>query len=154
MSSSAGDAFSTLLDEVAGCGVCDQMAYSHILGASNGPLDARLLIVGEAPGRLGAARTGVPFQGDRSGERLEGLLQAATQRSEEAATATRMMKREINELADAARRHQARRLVADEPDRIAAYTLETDVLQNLQRIYYYTRRMARTVLKSARATED
>jgi DNA polymerase len=78
VNSTAGDAFSMLLDEVAGCRVCDQMAYSHVLGASIGPLRARLLIVGEAPGRLGAARTGVPFQGDRSGERLDALLQAAS----------------------------------------------------------------------------
>ncbi len=59
------------------------MAYSHVLGAACGPLDARLLIVGEAPGRLGAARTGVPFLGDRSGERLEALLgEARLDRSE------------------------------------------------------------------------
>jgi DNA polymerase len=54
------------------------MAYSHVLGAANGPLEARLIVVGEAPGRLGAARTGVPFQGDRSGERLAALFAAAT----------------------------------------------------------------------------
>jgi len=53
------------------------MAYSHVLGPTNGTLDAPLLIVGEAPGRLGAARTGVPFQGDRSGQRLERLLEEA-----------------------------------------------------------------------------
>ncbi|MDA0351202.1 MAG: uracil-DNA glycosylase [Chloroflexi bacterium] len=53
------------------------MAYSHVLGPANGPLQARLLIVGEAPGRLGAARTGVPFEGDRSGARLGVLLAAA-----------------------------------------------------------------------------
>ncbi len=81
---------------------------------------------------------------------LDASLQAATQRSREAAAAVRQMKAEINEQSDLARRHQAARLVADEPDRIAAYTLETDILQNLQRIYYYTRRMARTVLKSSR----
>ena len=82
---------------------------------------------------------------------LDASLQAATQHSEQAATAVRKMKGEINHLADSAQRHQAQRLVVDEPDRIEAYTLETDVLQNLQRIYYYTRRMARTVLKSTRA---
>jgi phosphate:Na+ symporter len=81
---------------------------------------------------------------------FDASLQAATQRSREAAAAVRQMKAEINEQSDLARRHQAARLVADEPDRIAAYALETDVLQNLQRIYYYTRRMARTVLQSSR----
>jgi phosphate:Na+ symporter len=79
---------------------------------------------------------------------LDISLQAATQRSETAALAARNMKREVHALADSAHRHQAERLVADEPDRIAAYTMETDVLQNLQRIFYYSRRMARTVLKS------
>ena len=59
------------------------MAYAHVLGPANGPLDAALLIVGEAPGRLGAARTGVPFRGDRSGDRLDALLaEAALDRSE------------------------------------------------------------------------
>ena len=35
---------------------------------------ARLLMVGEAPGYLGADRTGVPFTGDRSGRRVQKLL--------------------------------------------------------------------------------
>lgn len=38
--------------------------------------DARVLLVGEAPGRLGAGRTGVPFSGDASGDRFERLLEA------------------------------------------------------------------------------
>lgn len=59
------------------------MAYAHVLGASCGPLEARLLIVGEAPGRLGAARTGVPFHGDRSGDRFEALLEVAGLRRSE-----------------------------------------------------------------------
>lgn len=42
-----------------------------------GPEDARLMIVGMAPGRLGADRTGVPFLGDRSGSRLRGALGSA-----------------------------------------------------------------------------
>lgn len=69
--------FASLVDDVASCHACRGMAYAHVLGATNGPLEARLLIVGEAPGRLGAARTGVPFRGDRSGERLDALLAAA-----------------------------------------------------------------------------
>lgn len=42
--------------------------------AGYGDPAAQVMIVGEAPGRLGADRTGVPFTGDRSGRRLQGLL--------------------------------------------------------------------------------
>lgn len=45
-----------------------------MLGTQCGPLSARVLLVGEAPGRLGADRTGVPFLGDRSGQHFEALL--------------------------------------------------------------------------------
>jgi uracil-DNA glycosylase family 4 len=41
---------------------------------SFGPLDARLLIVGLAPGLRGANRTGRPFTGDYAGELLYGVL--------------------------------------------------------------------------------
>lgn len=41
---------------------------------SFGPDDARLLIVGLAPGRMGANRTGRPFTGDYAGELLYGTL--------------------------------------------------------------------------------
>ena len=47
---------------------------SAVLGSQCGPLSARVLLVGEAPGRLGADRTGVPFLGDRSGQHFEALL--------------------------------------------------------------------------------
>jgi uracil-DNA glycosylase family 4 len=42
--------------------------------ASFGPADARLLIVGLAPGLRGANRTGRPFTGDYAGELLYGSL--------------------------------------------------------------------------------
>jgi uracil-DNA glycosylase len=41
---------------------------------SFGPLDARLLIVGLAPGLRGANRTGRPFTGDHAGDLLYGTL--------------------------------------------------------------------------------
>ena len=53
------------------------MRHSHVLGATNGPLSARVMFVGEAPGRFGAGRSGVPFQGDESGRRFESLLAEA-----------------------------------------------------------------------------
>jgi uracil-DNA glycosylase len=41
---------------------------------SFGPLDARILVVGLAPGRMGANRTGRPFTGDYAGKLLYGTL--------------------------------------------------------------------------------
>jgi phosphate:Na+ symporter len=56
------------------------------------------------------------------------------------------MKPEVNRLAESASLHEARRLVADEPQRLETYTLEVDVLKNLNRVYYFSKRMARGVL--------
>ena len=40
------------------CRVCPRMeGRRRVLGAGNGPLDARVLFVAEAPGRLGDDRT-------------------------------------------------------------------------------------------------
>jgi uracil-DNA glycosylase family 4 len=40
----------------------------------HGPARASLVLVGEAPGRFGADRTGIPFSGDRSGAFLRELI--------------------------------------------------------------------------------
>jgi phosphate:Na+ symporter len=55
------------------------------------------------------------------------------------------MKQEINRIADSAALHQARRLVAAEPKRIPAYTIEMDIIEKLKRIYYFAKRMAKSV---------
>lgn len=41
-----------------------------------GDAAARIVFVGEAPGRHGADKTGIPFTGDRSGQRLQRMLHA------------------------------------------------------------------------------
>lgn len=40
----------------------------------NGPLGARILFIGEAPGRKGADRTRIPFSGDQSGKNLDRFI--------------------------------------------------------------------------------
>jgi uracil-DNA glycosylase family 4 len=50
---------------------------SAVLGPRNGLTGAAVLFVGEAPGRLGAGRTGIPFSGDTAGARFERLLAEA-----------------------------------------------------------------------------
>jgi phosphate:Na+ symporter len=54
-------------------------------------------------------------------------------------------KTRVNELADKATSHLAKRLVAYEPNRLAAFKAETDILENLKRINTLTRRVARVV---------
>jgi phosphate:Na+ symporter len=55
------------------------------------------------------------------------------------------MKKEITRITNSAALHEAQRLVANEPGRIEAYTIEMDIAEKLQRIYYFARRMARTI---------
>lgn len=69
---------STLSAAVSNCRRCPGMTPgSAVLGPQSGPAAARILFVGEAPGRLGAGRTGVPFSGDTAGARFERLLTEA-----------------------------------------------------------------------------
>jgi phosphate:Na+ symporter len=77
---------------------------------------------------------------------LELALQAVGQQNAEAARAVVSMKEAVNALADSATLHEAQRLVADEPRRLEAYSLETDILKNQKRVYYFAKRMARGVL--------
>jgi phosphate:Na+ symporter len=80
---------------------------------------------------------------------LDMALVAVSQKNEAAAAEVVGMKGEINRQADSAAIHEARRLVAHEPGRLAAYTFEVDVLESLKRVFYFTKRMARAALPSA-----
>ena len=51
--------------------MCEKAA---VLSALNGPLDARVMFIGEAPGRKGADRTRIPFSGDQSGKNFDRFL--------------------------------------------------------------------------------
>ena len=76
-------------------------------------------------------------------EALDLAMLALTQKNEDAARRVSKMKREVNSLERAATAHQAERLVAAEPDRVANYRLEVDVISTLKRVYYFTKRIAR-----------
>jgi uracil-DNA glycosylase family 4 len=49
----------------------------RVLNAGNGPINALILFVAEAPGRLGGDRTGVPLTSDHSGRNFSRLLAGA-----------------------------------------------------------------------------
>lgn len=47
---------------------------SAVLSELNGPTSARVMFIGEAPGRKGADRTRIPFSGDQSGANFDRFL--------------------------------------------------------------------------------
>jgi phosphate:Na+ symporter len=81
-------------------------------------------------------------------------VQAVTQNNRKAASLVVGMKKDINRMAGAAALHEAERLVAEEPNRLPAYTIETDILKNLKRVYYFCKRMARSVLPGTKLGPD
>ncbi len=76
---------------------------------------------------------------------VESAVQAVAQKNQLAARSVTSMKQEINRIAESAAAHQAQRLVAEEPNRIPTYTIEVDIIEKLKRIYYFAKRMAKTV---------
>lgn len=68
--------FLDLVERVQACRKCPRMKGStRVLGLGCGPLDAKVLFVGEAPGRLGADASNVPFHGDKAGHNFESLIE-------------------------------------------------------------------------------
>jgi phosphate:Na+ symporter len=82
-------------------------------------------------------------------EALDLAMLALTQKNEDAARRVGKMKSVINSMERAAAVHQAERLMAEAPDRVATYRLEVDVIANLKRIYYYAKRIAREAVPVA-----
>lgn len=72
-------------------------------------------------------------------------IQAVSEDNFDAARSVMDMKKEIMRITNSAATHEAQRLVANEPHRIEAYTIEMDIAEKLQRIFYFARRMARTI---------
>ena len=68
----------------------------------------------------------------------------------EAAKSVVRMKKEIMSITSRFSEYESKRLVADEPNRLEAYTLEIGLTEKLQRIYFYSKRMARTVARRTR----
>lgn len=67
--------FDALAESARYCTLCPRMCErTRVLSSANGSLKARVMFIAEAPGRLGADRTGIPLHGDRSGDNFESLI--------------------------------------------------------------------------------
>ncbi len=80
-----------LITEAQNCRRCGAMeGCRRVLSDLNGNWQSNVMFVGEAPGRLGAELTGIPFHGDRSGDRFE-LLLGVMKRSRESVFITNIV---------------------------------------------------------------
>jgi uracil-DNA glycosylase family 4 len=71
-------AYDTLCSVVQGCEKCARMNGSaRVLNRAAGRIDAPIMFIGEAPGRLGADSSEIPFHGDKAGHNFEELLEFA-----------------------------------------------------------------------------
>lgn len=110
MEAAIGSDLQIVVAQARRCFSCREMDYVHVLGAANGNLDAEVMFIGEAPGRLGAARTGVPFTSDQSGLRFQHLLQVAGLRREDVFVTNALL---CNPLREGKNRSPRRREIAN-----------------------------------------
>jgi DNA polymerase len=76
--------FNELVAEAASCTACPAMCgRSAVLSSLNGSPEARVMFIGEAPGRKGADRTRIPFSGDQSGANFDRYLNSINLTREE-----------------------------------------------------------------------
>lgn len=67
--------FREIIAEAAACTRCAAMCErAAVLSRLNGQVPARIMFIGEAPGRKGADQTRIPFSGDQSGKNFDRFL--------------------------------------------------------------------------------
>lgn len=67
--------FKELITRVEVCTKCERMEHRRkVLGPQCGDIHSHILFIGEAPGRLGADQSGVPFMGDQTADNFNNFL--------------------------------------------------------------------------------
>lgn len=79
-------------------------------------------------------------------EALDMTLKAVAEDDHEAARRVLAMKPDIHVLARKALDFGVTRLLASEPNRVNAYARETEVVEQLRRVYYFSKRICRTIV--------
>ena len=70
--------FADLVERVQNCNLCPRMNLRRrVLSTSNGNLDAPIVFIAEAPGRLGADKCGIPLSGDQTARNFDWLISKA-----------------------------------------------------------------------------
>jgi phosphate:Na+ symporter len=90
---------------------------------------------------------------DRVAGTVADALEALDRDDAELARRVTDAKEELSRLAADLDRHLAGRLTAHEPGRLAAFRVESDIVENLKRIYYFAKRIAKLVGQQEPAAE-
>jgi len=85
---------------------------------------------------------------------VERALSSVAQNDAEVARNVIALKKVVQTQVDSAELHEAARLIADAPNRVAAYSVEMDAIEKLKRIYYFAKRMAKTVEANSPGAEE
>ena len=79
-------------------------------------------------------------------EAFDYALIAVAQKDTEAAHSAKQMRSSIRQFGTDATDRQSQRLIVDEPNRVATYRFETDVMANLKLVYRLTRKIAKAAI--------
>lgn len=74
---------------------------------------------------------------------VENAMRAVVNADRNLAEEVMAAKMDVNRLAGAASEHLANRLTADEPNRLATFRIETEIIEYLKRVYYFAKRIAK-----------
>ena len=84
---------------------------------------------------------------------LEKTTQAVTRMDRKPARKVIKAKNRVNQLVSEIERHIVRRITADAPSRRLTYQTETELLEALKRVYYFTKRISKEVLISGQTEQ-
>ena len=76
---------------------------------------------------------------------LKAAVRAVVEEDQAYAMRVISMEDDMNRLIEKAESHQAERLVSEDSGKFEAYSVEVEIIEKLKRIYYHSRRMAKTV---------
>jgi phosphate:Na+ symporter len=78
---------------------------------------------------------------------LKAAIRAVVEEDIDFAYRVILMKDDMNKLTKQAELHQAERLVAADSGKFEAYSIEVDIIEKLKRIYYHSKRIAKSVIE-------
>jgi phosphate:Na+ symporter len=78
---------------------------------------------------------------------LKAAVWAVVEEDNDFATRVIAMKVDLNRLIEKAEMHQSERLICEDSGKFEAYSVEVDIIEKLKRIYYHSKRMAKTVVE-------